>query len=313
MAYRHYEDLWFEDRNVILEAGGVVFRLYRGILARNSPIWADLFAVPQPLADAESYDECPIVHLHDDVDDLRYFLHAINDVSFYRSDIATPYPVVAGILRLASKYAVSFLRERCIAHLSLSYPSSLSDWKVRERQQDRAVTDIPAHAIVNLAREVNALSLLPTALYCYCAATSLEDIVNGQMLADGTVATVNDRDRRSCILGRVNLGHRQRLQMLGALSTCPDGWPGCSTPSHCQPGQWRMLARLWSLPEEEGLSCRVLIDIGSVKEAKSATGWCDKCCRYWISRMLDAQTRIWADLPSIFDLPPWDVLLASQE
>ena len=70
------ETIWFLDGNIVLQAGGVAFRVYQGILALNSEVFADLFSVPQPQS-IDTLDQCPVVHLPDSADDLRHLLRVI--------------------------------------------------------------------------------------------------------------------------------------------------------------------------------------------------------------------------------------------
>jgi hypothetical protein len=70
---------WFEDGNVILIAGDLAFKVYKGMLSRHSAIFADLFRLPQPKSTSEEMLEgCPIVHLHDSERDFGDFLMALH-------------------------------------------------------------------------------------------------------------------------------------------------------------------------------------------------------------------------------------------
>ncbi|KAJ7721648.1 hypothetical protein DFH07DRAFT_760334 [Mycena maculata] len=69
-------DVWFEDGTVVLQAQATLFRVYRGVLAAQSSILRDTFAIPQP-ATRDTYEACPLVVLHDSASDLRHFLTAI--------------------------------------------------------------------------------------------------------------------------------------------------------------------------------------------------------------------------------------------
>lgn len=74
---RHGEP-YFDDGNIILEVQSIRFRVYRGILAASSPIFADMFSVPQPPLPAEELvDGCPVVELSDSADDWTYVLKAL--------------------------------------------------------------------------------------------------------------------------------------------------------------------------------------------------------------------------------------------
>ena len=69
-------ELWFEDGNIILLCRETAFRVYRGLLTRHSVIFRDLFAMAQP-STAETMESCPVVHISDPPDDLRYLLRAL--------------------------------------------------------------------------------------------------------------------------------------------------------------------------------------------------------------------------------------------
>lgn len=78
--YRRDSELWFDDGNIVLEAEGVAFKVYRGNLARHSSVFASMLSFPQPESSSmELYDGCPIVHMPDSAEHMRYFLAAIND------------------------------------------------------------------------------------------------------------------------------------------------------------------------------------------------------------------------------------------
>ena len=68
------EKLWFEDGNIVLFAGDFQFRVYGGILAKLSPVFRDMFSVPQPLNESLHNTPYPVVHLTDSPHDLRQIL-----------------------------------------------------------------------------------------------------------------------------------------------------------------------------------------------------------------------------------------------
>ena len=69
-------EFWLDDGNIVLIARDVGFRIYRGLLAAQSTIFADMFGSPNSGAD-EYYDDCPAVRLSDSPEDLRYFLRVL--------------------------------------------------------------------------------------------------------------------------------------------------------------------------------------------------------------------------------------------
>lgn len=69
-------DPWFDDGNVVLVAQGTAFRVFRSVLSKNSEIFHDMFAMPQP-ADVETFEGCPVVHLQDAKHDLEVVIKAL--------------------------------------------------------------------------------------------------------------------------------------------------------------------------------------------------------------------------------------------
>ena len=68
---RRHPDLWYDDGTVILIAEKTAFRVYRGLLAKHSEVFRDMFTVPQPTTPTnnDAFEGCPIVHLVDDTAD----------------------------------------------------------------------------------------------------------------------------------------------------------------------------------------------------------------------------------------------------
>ena len=74
--------MWFEDGNVVLVAQNSGFRVYKGALSRQSVVFKDLFALPQPKSSSdpeETFDGCPMVHLSDTSTEIREMLRAVFD------------------------------------------------------------------------------------------------------------------------------------------------------------------------------------------------------------------------------------------
>lgn len=78
-ARRRDKEFWYSDGTIILVAGDVEFRVYKGILSENSPVFSDMFSLPQPpMVSSQntpsSGEDCPLVHLPDSAEDLRHVL-----------------------------------------------------------------------------------------------------------------------------------------------------------------------------------------------------------------------------------------------
>jgi hypothetical protein len=82
--------VWFEDGNIIIEAGDTLHRVSRSILAARSAVFKDMFSIPQP-PDAETKLGCPFVHLADSSNNLCFFLRAIFDSESVPASSAVSY------------------------------------------------------------------------------------------------------------------------------------------------------------------------------------------------------------------------------
>ena len=74
-ARRKDEDFWYEDGNITLATRDVDFRVFKGILAEHSPVFKDMFSLPQPSDGQAGGASCSVVHLSDSPDDVRALLH----------------------------------------------------------------------------------------------------------------------------------------------------------------------------------------------------------------------------------------------
>ncbi|KAL4244120.1 hypothetical protein ABKN59_009448 [Abortiporus biennis] len=171
--------LWFHDGSVVLRAQQTLFKVHISQLSRHSIFFRDMFSLPQPdpsnsTGSEPTYDGCLLLHLDDSAEDLAHLLNAVYDGPLFHDNDRKEFPMISGILRLSTKYFIDKLRRKTLEHLSLSWPSSLKGWDARE---DKAriyemETGIPKAflypspiAVINLARENDAPSLLPAAFY----------------------------------------------------------------------------------------------------------------------------------------------------
>lgn len=80
-----YPSLWFDDGNVILATATMLYRVHRGVLSLNSPVFREMFSLPQshdegvPSAAGENLDGVPIVRIHDDDAVFRLLLKVFYD------------------------------------------------------------------------------------------------------------------------------------------------------------------------------------------------------------------------------------------
>ncbi|KAG6886212.1 hypothetical protein C0993_010774 [Termitomyces sp. T159_Od127] len=139
----------------------------------------------------DGIEKLPIVDLHDTAEDVGNLLTALYDGPYVGRNVSSnvrcincrrrifgnndqeDFRVVSGVLRLSTKYLIDSLRAKALTHLNKAWPTSLKEWDAREDLARTHETDLTntSHpyphpiAVISLAREVDAPSLLPAAFY----------------------------------------------------------------------------------------------------------------------------------------------------
>lgn len=73
------DELWYKDGSIVIEAETTQFRVYQGVLAAQSDVFADMFSIPQPPTEqrGELVEGCPVVKVQDTAIDWTYVLEAL--------------------------------------------------------------------------------------------------------------------------------------------------------------------------------------------------------------------------------------------
>ncbi|KAJ7729781.1 hypothetical protein B0H16DRAFT_1586361 [Mycena metata] len=313
---KRVEELWFEDGNIVLQAGDSQYRVYRGVLAARSPVFSDMLSFPQP-PDSELVDGCPLVRLPDCDIEVTFFLKAIFDPEFFMPfPSRTTFETVTGCLRLSHKYEVAYLRRRALVHLTSVYDTELSRWDTASRDfdDDNAASDmiscswpspLAAHEIyaIELFREVGALWLLPNAFYNI--STLFEKLgrdIFHETSFNGIPCSLSVEDQKSFVAGHA-IQSRAVTDTLQFL-TDPLNIQGCKSPTECA------LERFKAIGEIRG-SVR---DFSSDPVDVWGEDWdllddvCDVCLPILKKTHKAARRAFWNKLPGLYGLPPWEEL-----
>ncbi|KAF8584601.1 hypothetical protein K439DRAFT_1345714 [Ramaria rubella] len=304
--WKRHPDIYFGDGSVVLLAETTLFRVYWGWLGKRSDVFSQLasFDNVQP-PDSETYDGCPLIRVSDTAEDLEYFLNAMDGCGQYFSPgKPTPFPVVSGVLRLASKYMVKPLQDKAIAHLCQLYPTKFEDMRADHKLIRTEIFGIadntPEHPIivVDLLRSCQVTKLLPWAYYATIR-WSFRDMILGHAPVGGPHVRLSNSDMEVCLLGHdalltIQLENIKHIYQ-GPIAKCPT-WDICS--EGIQEAYLRAL-------EEHGTG--LIAPLGPLRRKINA---CERCLAN--IKRLDTEKRkeVWAQLPSIFGLPPWTELLA---
>ncbi|KAF9005941.1 hypothetical protein BDQ17DRAFT_1423665 [Cyathus striatus] len=216
---QRHPDLWFEDGSVICRAKILssastnLSLLAIQSSSGTSVIQSSLLHGP---TSGTSSARIPIIFLHDTADDVGNLLTALYDGPNFRNNDQDDFRVVSGILRLATKYIVDSLRSKALAHLNIVWPSKLKAWDAREDlarayELETGGSRLYPHPfqVINLAREVDAPSLLPAAFYDISRYqfTQIFEPVEDDVLYHSPLPSLSAADMQRMCLGKEAAQH----------------------------------------------------------------------------------------------------------
>ncbi|KAF8193928.1 hypothetical protein K438DRAFT_1969224 [Mycena galopus ATCC 62051] len=280
--------VWFDDGTVVLQAEKTLFRVYRGVLAAQSPIFRDTFAIPQPPTQ-DTYDGCLLVILHDSPEDLRIFLKAIHDAGYFVNTPVDGIQTLSSLLRLATKYDVEHIRIRMISILTAIYPSSLTGWLEREPPAGYAERRLDDFLALRLAVDHNILPVLP-GIYYDCCLYPNATILNN--------AHISLAEKIKCIEAQDTFDSHWCSHVYDFLFARPET---CLSPSGCALRQLRWLKQNRQ-PE-----------ITQVVDEFYWNGWdmCTECTIVAKRSFHKKRSSFWETLPTLFELGTWEELLSN--
>jgi hypothetical protein len=332
------DSLWFDDGSVILIAvarhpqSGVEptqrFCVHRSVLAAHSDVIGGMFLFPQP-QEVEKVESRPVVHMPDAAEDLAHLLKALYDPGWVSSsdyanhiviwllryfpgsqghfDLPTQWDLLAGVLRLSTKYSISVLRHRAVAILTQYWPITLATYKAATPATIKTSEEYAVRAI-KLARECDVRSIIPVAFY-FLAWRPLSQIFAERDLDYDDIA--------SCVMGRDRLRIAARTQVYTPLFLPGIGWN--EKDCECDDPQGACAAFISSkqvTPEDDaksgGPGC---LDnhIRWPRKTKSNKMYedppCSACLRSMQKIEDEGRQKVWNMLPEYFMLGPWGELL----
>jgi hypothetical protein len=83
-------DVWYDDGTLVIRAENTLFRVYRGILSSHSEFFKDMLSLPQPRGVGdETVDDCHVVQVHDQAEDMAPFLRSLHDVKYVLNSLSS--------------------------------------------------------------------------------------------------------------------------------------------------------------------------------------------------------------------------------
>ncbi|KAL1752596.1 hypothetical protein FB107DRAFT_219601 [Schizophyllum commune] len=302
---QHHEKHWYDDGSVVLHVEDTLFRVHRSILAKHSEIFQDAFALPTPV-EAEEHDGCPLVRLRGDrLQGWNELLDALYD-SFTCVILPRPRREAhrgdeLSLLRVSTKYRIDYCRAKCLTILSQHFASSATYMPVTQLPSFGQACDM-----AKLARETNAMSLLPCALLTIACAEDHSAIYS---------ADIPLVDKTAVYHARLELIRLQREYMFPFVKniwrshrTCERNYSG----SVCAALLQDEFVKYTAAPE----AMYFFVNDASFwpTDKTRATPPCKSCRTIVLRELAEGRQKIWERLPDLFHLANnWDELRQMQD
>ncbi|TFK84483.1 hypothetical protein K466DRAFT_527270 [Polyporus arcularius HHB13444] len=214
---------WFQDGTIVVLAGNIEFKVYAGPLIEHSPVFQDMFSLPQAGADVSTADRVrPTVHLSDSPCDLRYLFELMMPSKTLRpfGSPVVNHDKLAAWIRMGHKYQIDVLVQEPLDRLRAHFPNNFDTYVASLKRQYKQKYSI---GVVNLARLTDARDLLPVALMSCCQIQS--GLTQGFQRIDGTWEQLSPGDLELCFnakerLIQTRVQFANRLLGSGAAPEC---------------------------------------------------------------------------------------------
>jgi len=314
-APKPHDVLWLFDGNVVLATNTWLFKVHKGVLALQSSVFKDMFELA--MADgaqgrqgdagmeeaSELYEGLPLVKLVGDKgEDVVHLLRAAYERQYYyRDDDDVSLDTVVALLTLSTKYDFKHIRRDVIKQVSKHYPMNLVAYDAVDDNDSMMFRDKRenCHFPLLVAAYMAHVDVLLPILYYACCSYSMVFILNAGRAAGSASPECID----TFLKGREKFGQAAN-ELIAALPDTRMGGPldmWCLNPEPCSTNAgYTYLSNLVgsSLSKLEGSS--VVEDHYSVV--------CGPCSSSLTDSINGDREKIWADVPSYFGFPGWDVL-----
>ncbi|RDX49029.1 hypothetical protein OH76DRAFT_621450 [Lentinus brumalis] len=306
---RRDAEFWLEDGTIVILAGDVSFRVYKGVLATHSPVFADMFSLPQPETPTtfpSLGQQCPVVRFNDSPKDLRYILRAIlpsqSGTLVPKKQQCPSFDAISAHIRLGHKYDIGHLVDHALDYLKDHFTDDFDKWV--DRGGDWVPRRFKLHhaiGVVNLARLTGCDTILPIAL-AVCCTLDPKYLLYGFECRNGSREQLGQDDLLRCLRAKETLMHDSTSALHKALIPIPSHMPACDTPTRCRNG-------IQELPDFFAYEGPLIATAHPFRNWKVYDYWfeggsiCERCEDHLKERLHGEQRLIWTKLPTILDLP----------
>ncbi|CAE6425764.1 unnamed protein product [Rhizoctonia solani] len=287
-----HERFWLEDGNVVLVArppSQTQFRVHQSVLARQSPVFKELFSYPSR-ARFERIHGCPVVPLEDTEEDIAALLSAVYDGLTLQRKTISDVETTSGQLRLATKFQISNIRDKILSYLQEEYPLKLSDVDRKLGGKEKLYDPI---SVIQL----DVAELLPYAWYRLAR--------HSYALDGGDMSRLSNEEMHRLIMGREKLhSHFVQIALSGPVTpplptqctaTLPEGQEWCQSAAQTY---WTTSVLPMAASTLDPLAA--LNKLAYVPEERY--GFCPTCATWCAQVLHEKRAEIWACVPSYFGL-----------
>ncbi|KAJ7610274.1 hypothetical protein DFH06DRAFT_1246302 [Mycena polygramma] len=299
-------EIWMPYGDIILQAENTLYRVNRDILARHSPVFQDVFLIPQP-PNEETLEGCPIVQLSDSALDIQLLLAAFYNP--YHNKTSQPFNLIACMLRLGRKYDIASFTNDAVSRIHHDFPARLLSWDRRSAAGFFEKIETAGGILIdllNLAYEMGIYRSIPALAFRCLDVYSLEKLFEGVDRGDGTRAALPDGTKVTLALAleRIQLFQKTNLHWLREDDVIPSA--GCKSRTKCVKEQAAM-ARIECLDRKVDLTY-MLDPWSKAGQGKWVNRLCG-ACEVAAKGPYDAgRKKAWNLLPTFFGLPVWSEL-----
>ncbi|KAF9783268.1 hypothetical protein BJ322DRAFT_144057 [Thelephora terrestris] len=162
----HHDIFYLEDGNVEILCGDTVFRIHTSIVSFSSSRLRDVLS-PSTLLNAPMPAGCPRVAFDDSAEDFAVLLKMISTPGFPTWYKVPEFTVFGSLLRMATKYGFTDVRDQLICSLEGAYPTKWEAYQSTNIVGEEVFGSPRPHpnAVLNLFLEHGIRFAIPLAAY----------------------------------------------------------------------------------------------------------------------------------------------------
>ncbi|KAH9476347.1 hypothetical protein JR316_0011922 [Psilocybe cubensis] len=322
---------WFDDGNVVLLVEGTLFRVHRGVLARHSPVFRDMFKLPQPpLSQEDMVDGCPTVEFHGDrkEDWVNVFTLIYDHETSYKNKDNFNLPVLTSMLRLGRKYQIEIIYKAAISRLRAIVPTTFQEMtKNKSSPHPLLKADDTLFSLLSVVLELGIQRFMPMLFYYCISEYSLEQIIkrhsgpNSELPYDCIAKLVLGREDLMSSINKNHLAWALAADVTagGKCKSMNVHYYGTSNPCNLFRANAATAIVIKSVTPDVRLALMPgnadylrLFDStdGQAANRNNQVKPCEECAKEIIRLQNAYRSRVWDNLPAFFRLPKWESLEA---